>query len=504
MNNKKILYAGLFFLLIILSIFPRATEVINKNYVFLFDQGRDYLDVQKIVEKHKFTLIGAEIGAGSAGFKYIFHGPGYYYLLTIPYILFRGDPYGGVVLMFLLGLISIGLAFYMGNKILGKWGGVVFALMIAVSSPLIDQSRFIWNSYPATSLIILTYYFVYLTVKKSRNFLFLAAFSSAFIYNFELGMAVPMALSVFIFSILILKNKNLKAFLLMFLGFILGFLPMLLFEIRHGFLAFKSILAYIFSVSTNTPRPNFLFYQSDHLNSFKYNFINAFPSLNFPIFYALLFILVFSISLYLVIKEKNAALKKLLIYLFSLPVITYLILCFLKNAVWQHYLYHLLIGYLFIFTYALIVSDKNHLRLFKYLLSIFLIVFLYKGLLHAKEVYFQDYSNYYGGTAKIKGKIDALDYIYKDAKGEKFGLFVFAPPIYTYPFDYLLSWYGMKKYNYVPHHEKKGLFYLLIEKDGERPWADKGWMETVIKTGKVLETKTLKPSNFIIQKRFQE
>jgi hypothetical protein len=106
-----------------------------------------------------------------------------------------------------------------------------------------------------------------------------------------------------------------------------------------------------------------------------------------------------------------------------------------------------------------------------------------------------------GGAAKIKGQEQAIDYIYKDAKGKPFGLYIFTPPVYTYPYDYLLWWYAKPKYHYFPYQEKKGTFYLLMQVDMNQPWTYKGWMETVIKTGKIIDTKTLIPSGFIVQKR---
>lgn len=502
MNYKKILYWISLLLLITLSLIPRATEVTNKNYVFGFDQGRDYLDVQKIVDKGKLTLIGTEIGAGAAGFKFIFHGPGYYYLLTIPYLLFRGDPYGGVVLMFILGIASLGLAFFAGNKIFGKNGGLYLTLLLAISPPLISQSRFIWNSYPATFFIILVYYFIYRS-GKDYKFIFLAGFFSAFIYNFELGMAVPLVISIIFFAVFILKIKKIRDYFILMVSFFIGFLPMFVFESRHGFLGLKGILNYL--LFNKNGKSLLSFFQDDfgHANAFMFNFRDAFPQLNFD-FAVIGLGAILGISLFILLKRETVVeVKNFLIYIISLPFITYFVFSFLKNSVWQHYLNHLLIGYLFMFTYVLISACKKGIIL-KYFFAFFLIIFLYKGAINAKNTFFQDYSNYYGGSAKIKGKTDALDYIYKDAKGEKFGLFVFAPPIYTYPFDYLRVWYGQNKYNYQPHSEKKGLFYLIIEKDGERPWADKGWMETVIKTGKILDTKVLSPSTFIIQKRYQE
>ena len=135
-----------------------------------------------------------------------------------------------------------------------------------------------------------------------------------------------------------------------------------------------------------------------------------------------------------------------------------------------------------------------------FVVAIYIIFFL--SFVDKTIFFYKNDFNDSGGTHKIKGKINAIDYIYKDSKGKQFGLLIFTPPVYTYVYDYLIWWYGEKKYNYAPHKEKKGEFYLLIEVDPEKPWSYKGWLETVIKTGDVIYTKTL-PSGFIIQKRVQ-
>jgi hypothetical protein len=105
-----------------------------------------------------------------------------------------------------------------------------------------------------------------------------------------------------------------------------------------------------------------------------------------------------------------------------------------------------------------------------------------------------------GGVEKIRGKRMAIDYVYQDAKGKPFSVFVFMPPIYTYPYDYLFKTYGKDTYGYAPGNQKKGLVYLIIEKDNSKPWTYNGWLETVIKDGDIIETKTL-ITGHIIQKR---
>lgn len=140
---------------------------------------------------------------------------------------------------------------------------------------------------------------------------------------------------------------------------------------------------------------------------------------------------------------------------------------------------------------------KQATLLFLYL-AVLIAVGGYNGLSAARSDYYD-----YGGVHKLKGKIDAIDFIYKDAQKQPFGLFVFTPGVYTYPYDYLIWWYGQKKYGIIPNQEKKGTFYLLIEKDFAKPWSYIGWEETIIKEGEVLFQKTL-PSGFIVEKRIAQ
>lgn len=493
----------LFVLLIYLSLILRSVEVLCKNFLFGFDQGRDYLAVKDIVVNHKLTLIGSEIGAGSAGFQGIFHGPFHYYFLSIPFIILGGDPYGGIVLMFLFGIASIVLGYFLGKKLFGTTGGIVSALLVAISPPLISQSRFVWNSHPSTLFILLAFYFVYLFTKnKNKKSIFFASFFSGFIYNFELAISIPISITLVLYCIFILRLRNLKHYFLLLSGFILAFLPMLFFELRHGFMGLNGFKNYLLHHEETAVTLTFLqLLTKDHFDSFWFNFSFTFPRQTF-IPAILIFLVVFLPALFFFLKEKNTALKNFFKYLLILIPVNFLVFFPLRNAVYAYYLIDLNLSYIFLFSYSIFSAYKNKHLIFKFLLTSFLIIFLVQAIIYYTPNAKYDYSDY-GGDAKIKGRLDALDYIYKDAKKEKFGLLVFSPPIYTYPYDYLIWWYGQRKYGYVPYKNKKGLFYLLVEKDSSKPWSYKGWMETVIKTGRVVETKTL-PSGFIIQKRISD
>ncbi len=485
-------------LLIALGILMRATEVINKNYVFGFDHGREYLMVRDIVENKDLRLIGTQLGAGSAGIQGIFHGPGYYYFLAIPYILFSGDPYGGVVLMFVFGLGAIFLSFLIGKKSFGTIGGIILATFIALSPPIIAQSRFFWSPFPSTFFALIAFYFVY-QIRKNYKYAFFASFFSAFVYHFEFAIAVPLLIALFFYSLVVLKINNIKHYGVMFLGAIIAALPAIIFEVRHNFMAIRGAFSYVASPVRDSHAPSFLQNQIDHFGAFILNFSDTFP--NRELFPPLFLFVLISVPLFIYIaKEKDKSIRQFVIYLLILTAITFVSFMPLRNAVYQYYLFHLVVVYSFFCTYILVKSFKKDKAIFA-IFSVVMLLYIITSVPKFIQTFKYDIDDY-GGIAKIEGKVDAIDYIFADAKGEKFGLLVFSPPVYTYPYDYIILW-RQNRYNYFPHQSKKGVFYLLIEKDPDKPWSYKGWLETVIKSGRVIKEVTL-PSGFIIQKRIEE
>lgn len=498
MKINKTLEIILLLFILGIALLPRSIEVLNKNYIFGFDQGRDYLALKSIVVDHKFTLIGSEVGAGAAGLSGIFQGPSYYYFLSIPFLLTKGDPYGGVVLMFAVSVLSVVFSYFFGRKVFGAIGGLTAALLFALSPMFIAQARFVWNSNPSTLFILLSYLFIYLGLRKESKYIFLSAFFAAFVYNFQFAVSIPLSVSIILFYISIVKLREIKKYLILFSGFIAAFLPMLLFEGRHGFMGIKGFAAYLFG--PKEAGASFLPSQRiiiDHINSFFNAFIDVFPKNIISPYILLLIVLVPAI--YYFRKEKDQNLRKFISFLFLLFPIHFLVFLFFRNAVWVYYLIALNITYILLFSYSIASSFRKNNLVLKIFYLAFLFFIIIKALPMLVGVFVYDYKDY-GGTAKIKGKIDAIDYVYKDAKGEKFGLLIFSPPIYTFPYDYLLWWHGQKKYGYIAHNEKKGVFYLLIEPDPYKPWTYEGWLETVIKTGSIIKTVEL-PSGFIVQKR---
>ncbi len=481
-------------LIILLGVGLRSPEVLSKNFLFGFDQGRDYLAVREIVVGRNPTLIGPEVGAGFAGLGGIFHGPYYYYSLVLPFLLFDGHPYGGLVTMFLFGVASLFLCFYIAQKMFGTKAALVATFLLAISGPITSQSRFMWNSHPTTFFILLAFWFTFKIPENPKKYFFLATFFSGLIYGFELAISVPLIFSQFLYVLLILRIKDIKVYLMGLFGVILAHLPFFAFELRHNFMAIRGVLNSLSSAGNRSlMHLAHLFYR--HLQAFWINFQTTFL-LNKYLLY-LLFLLLVKTMVDCFKKEKRSKENYFIRFLVVLPAVSFIVFLFLDNVVWGHFLVHLCIAYIFIFAFHFRKAKFSSLQVLLVVFLIMMVPGVFKEIGRARNDYYD-----YGGVAKIRGKLEAIDYIYSDAKEEEFNVLVFTPPVYDYAYRYLLGWYGKQKYNYVPGDKKEGLFYLWIEPESTGLW-HKGWLETVVKTGKILKEETL-PNGFIIQKRYEE
>lgn len=243
---KTILLACILLLAGFIFVLTRSAELLSRNYVFVLDQGRDFVAITDIINGQKLTLIGSEIGGGYAGINGIFQGPLHYYILSFFSLLFQGDPYSGIVYMFLFSLMAFALSFYVA-RVLFKSNIIAAAvsLLVAISPPLISQAKFSWNPHPVSLVVALLFLFTYKAYSKNKKYIFLSALTAALMYNFQIASTVPTVLALLIYFVFIVKLRKIKELAVLFGGLLLGILPFLLFEIRHNFLALNGFVRYM-------------------------------------------------------------------------------------------------------------------------------------------------------------------------------------------------------------------------------------------------------------------
>lgn len=229
-------------LLILLSAAFLRLYRIADYLTFLGDEGRDVLVVKKIIVDHKLTLLGPTASVG--GF---FLGPLYYYLM-IPFLwLFRFNPAGPAVMVALFGVATVYLIYKVGKDFFNDRVGLLAAGLYAISPLPIAYSRSSWNPnlMPFFSLLIIWLVWKIVTKDKPQWLFWLGVLFGLTIQFHYLAVFLAVVISAYLFSFYHRFNY-LKYYLSAILGFVLGWSPFVLFELRHNFPNFLTIYRFIF------------------------------------------------------------------------------------------------------------------------------------------------------------------------------------------------------------------------------------------------------------------
>ncbi len=216
-------------------------HAISGYMTFLGDEGRDVLVVKRIIVDHKLTLLGPTASVG--GF---FLGPIYYYFMAPFLWLWRMDPAGPAVMVALFGIATVYLVYRFGKELFGTSAGLVAASLYATSPLVIAYSRSSWNPNLVPFFSTLLFYLLYRVVlHKQWHLLFFVGIV------FGIGLQLHY-LFTFLFIVVGIwfflvgrERKYLRYYAFGVVGFLLGYAPFLLFELRHGFPNTQSIIQFL-------------------------------------------------------------------------------------------------------------------------------------------------------------------------------------------------------------------------------------------------------------------
>lgn len=231
--------------ILLIGLFLRIYKI--RDYViFLGDEGRDVLVVYNILHGD-LTLLGPTSSVG--GF---FLGPIYYYFMAPFLWLSKYDPVGPSVMVALFGVATIYLVYKLGSEFFGRYAGLTASFLYAISPIVIIYSRSSWNPNVFPFFTLATLYALYKAVSKNKIWLFIL---SGFLMGINLQIHyLATFIGVIMFSYVLfvqfeptLKwlSKTLKRYLYLAIGFVIGFSPFILFEVRHGFLNTQNIIKFI-------------------------------------------------------------------------------------------------------------------------------------------------------------------------------------------------------------------------------------------------------------------
>lgn len=318
-------YGLLLSIILALGLFLR-TYRLDELIPFIGDQGWFYISARDMLLGKDFPLVGI-----TSSHTWLHQGVLWTYVLAILLKLFNFNPLAGFYFTAILGALTVFLVYRIGSVMFSPRIGVISSFLYATSPLIILHSRMSYHTSPIPFFTILFIYSVYKWIKGNVLYFPVSIFLLAVLYNLELAtfsFSVTFIM-VFIFG-LFKKTKwarrviNVRTFLFSAVAFIIPMLPMIVYDLSHGFpQTLKFIVWIIYRIAV------FFGYPSLHPNSpgetwatfFSFNSLlvqRLFYFANMPISFLILIssLLLFVAIVIKQIRSKRYNLSHLLIFLF--------------------------------------------------------------------------------------------------------------------------------------------------------------------------------------------
>lgn len=230
-------------LAVVLAVFFRTYNYIDRVNIHS-DNAWELQVVRYAFDNLRIPEVGPFSSAGP-----FFYGPWYFWIFMVMTVV----PLGFLThwyLMTILSFVFIYLVFWIGKEVGGKWVGAISALYAAVSTAAVDNSFSIWSPALIPFLVALSLVFL-IRFSKKRKFLdlFLLSFnvSLSITIHFQSVLISPILIAAVILVFLQKPNKShlVKSLLLVIIGFVIPFLPLIWWDIRHNWYDSTSLAVYL-------------------------------------------------------------------------------------------------------------------------------------------------------------------------------------------------------------------------------------------------------------------
>lgn len=434
----------LLFLIFVLALAIRFLWFPGNAY-FGFDQARDAFVSQEIYQNHDFKIIGP-----SAAREGLYHGPAYWYLIGPVYLLFKGNPLGPLAFLVLLNALGVFLIFSLGKNLFNKKTALLAALLYTFSFAQIQYAIYFGNPAPAVLTMMFFYLgWLLLIFRKQPWGWVLIGLNLGLSIQFEfflIYLLAAVALFLVFFRREIKKSFQLKPFLFGLLAFVFSISNFILAEIKFGFRTTKTLLDALLPFLHIIPKEATVRLATSTFTErlgqeVLYNLFGFWPKAREFLAVAVVVSLIFFL-----IKETKFR-KQMIFLLIWLGSNLFL------DLFGPPQLYYVGIGLaagLILFAAYFLIKIFNYNKIiFFFLLGIILfsngfLIFKQNPKGSIKALYVQE-----GMMLKDEKKV--IDKIYQDTNGKPFVVNALMMPykIKT-TWAYLFSWYGQKKYGYLP------------------------------------------------------
>ena len=434
-DNFKILlikYQTLIVFLLTLTIFITFSYLrffnLDKRFVFDWDQENICYSVKNIING-KLTLIGPRVFS-DAGF---FLGPYFSYLLVPFFLLTKLHPKALIFFVIFVNVFFFWLSFFLLKKIFGKTISILFLSFWTINFYLIHFDTVGWWPVVLPLGIISTFYFLKKIYEKNKlsDWIILGLVLGFFVnMHFQFVFIILFSLMFLLISLIkreiILKKKNISLFLI---SFILMFLPLFIFDLRHQFLNTKAFFNFFFG-SEKALNKDLSIWWSVFGNFLKPLIVVGDPFKNqWPtkIFYFLNLFIIFFLQ-----KKEKGFKKEFFQSLFILWIFFPLAFIFWGKRPAEYYFI-----FLYPFIYLIIISFFIKIKN----LSVLILALIFIFFSTKDNVFYTFKDNYFGFYYKEK----VAKIIKEKTEGKKFNISFDVPLGMNHGFNYFFDWYQIKQ-----------------------------------------------------------
>ncbi len=452
--------------LILISIFVIALifrfYAFKESVYFAFDQARDGYVSRDIYLNKNLRFIGPPI-SGNIG---LFHGVLFWYLIGPLNLLFSGDPILMSAVFRILNALGVFLVFAIANKMFNSRVAMLSALFFAVSFEETQYSMYVGNPSLAVLAILLIFFAATLLLKKDKKAKWspILMFGGAAIAT-QFNLMYVYTLFVVLLILFLFREQSLKIKIKYYIGAFLAIILLLstyiLAEIKYGFRSIKLAVS-LFKQGYGILNPNeskYLLFWGKYLRMFKDNILGLIGN------DVIIGIIALVLTTWLFVKaKKDKKYSLLLIWILSWVILMVIggHLAYYTNA-------GLGVGILILVAVILEKIFKSN----KWL-ALILIFLIFWG--NAKQVIYQSPKSSIVEIQpqlmmKLSDEYKLIDEMYQQANGNGFTVRMTGIPykIQTV-WAYLFSFYGERKYSYLPYWETGN----VLDFPGELPVPQKG------------------------------
>lgn len=240
----KLLKKELFIILLFIAIFILLRSInFTWHLNFSGDQATFSTKALEIYRSEKPVLIGPPISVNLNG-RQVFQGPMIYYEFLFFLLLGNFDPVISSYLFLIFCALMIIPLYYGTKMLLNQRIAVILTAIYTVVPYYLDFTRFLWNPTFQLSLVPLLLLLMGLYKQKKSLWLFfglsvLLGVMLQYHYQFIL---VIFGLLIYYLKVWKIKPKQIAIY---FLGVVIGFSPVILFEVRNNFYNVKTLILFV-------------------------------------------------------------------------------------------------------------------------------------------------------------------------------------------------------------------------------------------------------------------